>query len=59
MNKYRFWMEVRDELTGEVTHLEWTGLTLTAAKVMYKATEKNYGVAYNPPLESFGWKLMK
>jgi len=59
MNKYRFWMEVQDELTGEVTHIEWTGLTLTAAKVMYKATANNYGVAYNPPAKSFGWEEMK
>lgn len=59
--KYIFWLEVTEPKTGETVRCEWSGLTLTAAKQMYKATNTNYSVqaAYHAPLEQFGWKEMK
>ena len=55
--KYRFYIEVRPTEDAEEVRCEWTGLTLLAAKQMYKATDKNYSVqaAY---LTRFGWGEM-
>ena len=59
--KYSFFIEVRPTEDAEVVRCEWTGLTLTVAKQMYKATDKNYSVqaAYLAPLAMFGWEEMK
>jgi hypothetical protein len=59
--KYSFFIEVRPTEDGETVRCEWTGLTLLAAKQMYKATDKNYSVqaAYLAPLAMFCWEEMK
>lgn len=59
--KYLFYIEVTEPKTGETVRCEWTGLTQTVAKQMYKATENNYSVQANylAPLERFGWEEMK
>ena len=59
--KYRFFIEVRPTEDAEVVRCEWTGLTMLAAKTMYKATENNYSVQanYDAPLAMFGWEEMK
>lgn len=59
--KYFFFVEVRPTEDAEVVRCEWTGLTLLAAKTMYKATENNYSVQanYDAPLVMFGWEEMK
>lgn len=59
--KYSFFIEVRPTEDAEVVRCEWTGLTLLAAKQMYKATENNYSVQsnYDTPLAMFGWEEMK
>jgi hypothetical protein len=57
---YRFWIEVTEPKTGETVRCEWSGLTLTAAKQMYKATETKYAVNnYVAPVERFGWEEME
>ena len=55
--KYRFYIEVRPTEDAEVVRCEWTGLTLLAAKQMYKATDKNYSV-HGAYLTRFGWGEM-
>ena len=57
---YRFWLEVTEPKTGETVRCEWSGLTLTVAKQMYKATGEKYAVNnYVAPIERFGWEEMK
>lgn len=57
---YRFYVEVTEPKTGETVRCEWAGLTMLAAKQMYKATEKNYTTHNHiAPLERFGWEEMK
>lgn len=58
--KYLFYIEVTEPKTGETVRCEWAGLTLNAAKQMYKATETKYVINnYVAPVERFGWEEMK
>lgn len=58
--KYLFFIEVRPTEDAEVVRCEWTHLTLTVAKQMYKATGEKYAVNnYVAPLAMFGWEEMK
>ncbi len=56
--KYLFFIEVRPTEDAEVVRCEWTGLTLLAAKTMYKATENNYSVQANLMLNERVWPAM-